>query len=187
MPALSAGWSHGEPDVVIEMPIAFDIPAEGEVPVIDFFTKSPFTRDVYVKAIDVRPGTAGVVHHAGLYVIDRLPDGASLVGGRIVDAGGRAMSRNQVARANGGTSTEEIQKLLSFVPGRGYESYQGDAGQLIKAGSYIDFYMHYTPSGTPKTDRTKLGLYLAKPSQPVAHQIYHSFGAAGPTARAVAH
>ena len=181
VPALSAGWSHGEPDVVIEMPIAFDIPAEGEVPVIDFFTKSPFTQDVYVKAIDVRPGTAGVVHHAGLYVIDRLPDGASLVGGRIVDAGGRAMSRNQVARANGGTSTEEIQKLLSFVPGRGYESYQGDAGQLIKAGSYIDFYMHYTPSGTPKTDRTKLGLYLAKPGQDVGHQIYHSFGAAGPT------
>jgi hypothetical protein len=58
-------------------------------------------------------------------VIDRLPDGASLVDGRIVDASGKPMLRNQVARANGGTRTEEIQKLLSFVPGRGYESYQG--------------------------------------------------------------
>jgi mono/diheme cytochrome c family protein len=180
-PQFTTAWSHGEPDVVIEMPIDFDIPAQGEVPVTDFFTKSPFTHDVYVKALEVRPGTAGVVHHAGLYVIDRLPDGASLVNGRIVDASGKPMSRNQVARANGGTSTEEIQKLLSFVPGRGYESYQGDAGQLIKAGSYIDFYMHYTPSGVPKKDRTSLGLYLAKPGQEVAHQIYHSFGAAGPT------
>jgi hypothetical protein len=180
-PVFAAGWSHGEPDVVIEMPIDFAIPAEGEVPVTDFFAKSPFTHDVYVKALEVRPSTPGVVHHAGLYVIEHLPEGATLVNGRIVDASGKPLSRNQVAKANGGTSTEEIQKLLSFVPGRGYESYQGDAGQLIRAGSYIDFYMHYTPTGKPETDRSRLGLYLAKPGQDVSHQIYHSFSAAGPT------
>jgi len=180
-PTFSAGWSRGEPDVIIEMPVDFDIPAEGEVPVTDFFTKSPFDHDVYVKALEIRPSTPGVVHHAGVYVIDRLPDGASLIDGRIVNVNGEPMSRNQVARANGGTSTQEIQKLLSFVPGRGYESYQGDAGQLIKAGSYIDFYMHYTPSGTPQRDRSKLGLYLASTKEAVAHQIYHSFSAAGPT------
>jgi hypothetical protein len=103
------------------------------------------------------------------------------VNGQIVDANGKPMGRNQVARANGATATQEIQKLLSYVPGRGYEEYQGDAGQLIKAGSYIDSYLHYQPSGTPQKDRTKLGLYLAKKGQEVGHQIYHSFGAAGPT------
>src|SRR4030095_10757528 len=175
------GWSHGDPDIVIEMPLDFKIPAEGEVPVIDFFVKAPFPHDVCVKPLEVRPGTAGVVHHAGLYVIDKLPDGARLENGRIIDAEGKSLSRNQVARASGGTSTQEIQKLLSYVPGRGYEEYQGDAGQLIKAGSYIDFYMHYTPTGTPQKDRTKLGLYFAKPGQTVGHMIYHSFGAAGPT------
>jgi hypothetical protein len=181
LPAFATGWSHGDPDVVIEMPIDFEIPAEGEVPVIDFFAQAPFTEDVYVKALEVRPGTAGVVHHAGLYVIDRLPDGAKLVNGRIMGPDGKPMSRNQVARANGGTTTEEIQKLLSYVPGRGYEEYQGDAGQLIKAGSYIDFYMHYTPTGTPTKDRTRLGLYFAKRGQTVGHMMYHSFSAAGPT------
>jgi hypothetical protein len=185
LPSFTAGWSHGEPDVVIDMPVEFAIPAEGEVPVIDFFTKSPFTQDVYVKALEVREGTAGVIHHAGVYVIDKLPEGARLVSGRIIGADGKEMSRNQVARANGGTSTQEIQKLLSFVPGRGYEEYQGDAGQLIKAGSYIDFYMHYTPNGAPAKDRSRLGLYFAKPGQTVGHQIYHSFGAAGPTAYVV--
>ena len=181
VPAVASGWSHGEPDVVIEMPVDFTIPAEGEVPVIDFFTRAPFSEDVYVKALEVRPGTAGVIHHAGLYVIDKLPDGARLVNGKILGADGKEMSRNQVARANGASATQEIQKLLSYVPGRGYEEYQGDAGQLIKAGSYIDFYMHYTPTGTPTHDRSKLGLYFAKKGQQVAHQIYHSFGAAGPT------
>src|SRR5262245_30244871 len=33
LPTFSTGWSHGEPDVVIDMPIDFEIPAEGEVPV----------------------------------------------------------------------------------------------------------------------------------------------------------
>jgi mono/diheme cytochrome c family protein len=181
VPAIASGWSRGEPDVVIEMPVDFAIPAEGEVPVIDFFTRAPFSEDVYVKALEVRPGTPGVIHHAGLYVIDRLPDGARLVNGKILGADDKPMSRNQVARANGASATQEIQKLLSYVPGRGYEEYQGDAGQLIKAGSYIDFYMHYTPTGTPTHDRSKLGLYFAKKGQQVAHQIYHSFGAAGPT------
>jgi hypothetical protein len=181
VPKAVEGWTHGEPDIVVDMPVDFAIPAEGEVPITDFFVKAPFTRDVYVKALEVRPGTAGVIHHAGLYVIDRLPDGAKLVNGRIVGPDGKEMSRNQVARANGGTSTQEIQKLLSYVPGRGYEEYQGDAGQLVKAGSYIDFYMHYTPTGTPTKDRSRLGLYLAKAGQDVGHQIYHSFSAAGPT------
>src|SRR5438045_5709581 len=182
VPKAAEGWLRGEPDIVIDMPVDFAIPAEGEVPITDFFARAPFDRDVYVKALEVRPGTEGVIHHAGLYVIDKLPDGATLVNGRILDANGKEMGRNQVARANGGTSTQEIQKLLSYVPGRGYEEYQGDAGQLIKAGSYIDFYMHYTPTGAPTTDRSRLGLYCATPGQQVAHQIYHSFGAAGPTA-----
>ena len=181
VPKFATGWSHGEPDVVVEMPVDFDIPAEGEVPVTDFFVKAPFDRDVYVKGLEVRPSNPSVVHHAGLYVIDRLPDGAELRNGRIVDASGKILSRNQVARANGGTSTNEIQKLLSYVPGRGYEEYQGDAGQLVKAGSYIDFYMHYQPNGRPQKDRSKLGLYFAKPGQTVNHQIFHSFSAAGPT------
>jgi len=85
-PVFAAGWSHGDPDVVIEMPVDFDIPAEGEVAVTDFFTRSPFTHDVYVKALEIRPSTPGVVHHAGVYVIDRLPEGSTLANGRIVDA-----------------------------------------------------------------------------------------------------
>jgi hypothetical protein len=180
-PKFADGWSHGEPDVVVEMPVDFELPAEGEIPVTDFFVKTPFDRDVYVKALEVRPGTAGVVHHAGLYVVDKVPDGAKLVNGRIVDANGKIMTRNQVARANGGSGTQEIQKLLSYVPGRGYEEYQGDAGQLIKAGSLINFYMHYQATGQPAKDRTKLGLYFAKAGAEVNHQIYHAFTAAGPT------
>jgi len=181
MPKFASGWSNGEPDIVIEMPVDFELPAEGEIPVTDFFVKAPFTHDVYVKGVEVRPGTAGVVHHAGIYVINNMPEGAQLVNGRIIGPDGKMMTRNQVSRAAGGSATRELQKLLSFVPGRGYESYQGSAGQLIKAGALINFYMHYQPTGEPTKDRTKVGLYLAKNGEQVTHEIYHSFNVAGPT------
>jgi hypothetical protein len=181
LPEFPTGWPQGQPDAIVSMPFEFAIPAEGEVDVIDFFTPTPFPQDVYVKGLAVKPSTPGVVHHAGVYVIDKLPPGARFENGRIIGADGKPMTRNQVARASGGSATQEIQKLLSFVPGRGYEEYQGGAGQLIKAGSYIDFYMHYTPTGKPEKDRTEIGLYFAKPGNAVTHQIYHSFGVAGPT------
>jgi hypothetical protein len=181
LPKFATGWAHGEPDLIVEMPYDFELPAEGEIPVTDFFVRMPVDRDVYVKALEVRPGTPGVVHHAGVFVVEKVPEGAKLENGRIIGPDGKMMTRNQVTRANGGSGTQEIQKLLSFVPGRGYEEYQGDAGQLIKAGSLIDFYMHYQATGQPSKDRTRIGLYLAKAGAEVNHQIYHAFGAAGPT------
>jgi hypothetical protein len=181
-PVFAENWSNREPDVVIEMPVEFEVPAEGQVDVTDFYVKAPFTEDVFVKALEIRPGAAQSVHHAGVYVIDRIPEGASLVNGRIISAAGKPMSRRDIARANGQNSGRgENDKLLSFVPGRGYEEYQLGAGQRIKAGSYINFYMHYQPTGVPVKDRTRVGLYLAKSGTQVTHQIYHDLSAAGPT------
>jgi len=181
-PAFAEGWSLREPDLVIEMPVDFEVPAEGQVDVIDFYVKAPITEDVFVKALEIRPGAPQSVHHAGVYVIDSLPPGASLINGRVISAEGKPMSRRDIAAALGRQSGRgENDKLLSFVPGRGYEEYQLGAGQRIKAGSYIDFYMHYQPTGVPVKDRTRIGLYLAKRGGEVTHQIYHGLEAAGPT------
>jgi len=182
LPRFADNWTNGEPDVVIDMPVAFEVPAEGQVDVTDFYVKSPFTEDVFVKALEIRPGAPQSVHHAGVYVIDKIPEGARLEKGRILSADGKPMSRRDIAKATGRQSGRgENDKLLSFVPGRGYEEYGLGAGQRIKAGSYINFYMHYQPTGVAVSDRTRIGLYLARSGQQVTHQIYHELGAAGPT------
>jgi hypothetical protein len=182
LPAFAENWTNGEPDVVIEMPVDFEVPAEGQVDVTDFYVKAPFSEDVFVRALEIRPGAAQSVHHAGVYVVDKIPAGASLVNGRILSAEGKPMSRRDIAAANGRQSGRgENDKLLSFVPGRGYEEYGLGAGQRIKAGSYINFYMHYQPTGVAVKDRTRIGLFLAKRGQDVTHQIYHGLEAAGPT------
>jgi hypothetical protein len=180
-PALASGWQYGEPDLVIEMPVEFEVPAEGQVDVVNLYMKVPFNEDIFIKALEIRPSVAGVVHHAGVYTVDRLPDGAKIVDGHVIGADGKALTRGEVGRANGRRGFEENDKLLSFVPGRGYESYLEGAGQRIKAGSYIYFNMHYQVTGKVERDRTKLGIYLAKPGNEVTHQIYHGWRSAGPT------
>jgi hypothetical protein len=47
-PAFADGWTHSQPDVVIEMPVEFEVPAEGQVDVTDFYVKAPFADDVFV-------------------------------------------------------------------------------------------------------------------------------------------
>ena len=146
------------------------------MPVIDFFAKTPFTQDVYVKALEVRPGTPGVVHHAGP-VCDRSPARRRDARQRPHPRRGRQADVAQPGRARQ-RRVEHARKSRSCCrscPGRGYEEYQGDAGQLIKAGSYIDFYMHYTPTGTPAegSDRSS-DCISPSPGRTSTHQIYHS-------------
>jgi hypothetical protein len=180
-PAATNGWHDGEPDLILEMPVEFEVPAEGQVDVVNLYMKVPFDQDIFIKALEIRPTAPGVVHHGGVYTVDRLPEGATIVDGHVIGRDGKAFSRGEISRANGRRGFEENDKLLSFVPGRGYESYLEGAGQRIKGGSYIYFNMHYQPTGKRERDRTRIGLYLAKRPNEVTHQIYHGWRSAGPT------
>jgi hypothetical protein len=64
-PEFSDGWQIGVPDLVLTMKEPFKIPASGVIP----WTGLPsndyvFPEDVYIQAIEVRPGNRQVVHHA---------------------------------------------------------------------------------------------------------------------------
>ena len=76
-PRFSDGWQIGTPDVVIEMPEAFEVPAEGTVDYQFAAADSNFTEDRWVRAIELRAGARPVVHHILLYVRD--PSGARSV------------------------------------------------------------------------------------------------------------
>src|SRR5262249_39892073 len=60
-------------------------------------------------------------------------------------------------------------KLLSWVPGRGVDSHRADIGKRIPAGKYINWQLHYNPTGKPEKDRTRLGIWFNK--VPVTHEL----------------
>jgi mono/diheme cytochrome c family protein len=68
-PKFASGWQLGEPDLVIEMPAGFHVPADGP----DIYRNIPvqlgLSEDKWITAIDMKPSARAVVHHV-LYFAD---------------------------------------------------------------------------------------------------------------------
>jgi hypothetical protein len=63
------GWTIGEPDVIVEMPIEQDIPAAGTLDYKGCEATIPAQKeDWLVVAAELKPGASQVLHHAQLYV-----------------------------------------------------------------------------------------------------------------------
>jgi len=152
MPKLATGWQIGQPDLIIQMPTEFTVPAEGSVPYQYFTVPTNFKEDTYIQALEARAGNLSVVHHAVIYV--REP-------GQPAPARGQ---RGQSQKFNIGDGI-----LGALSPGMTpFISKPGEA-KLIKAGSQLIFQMHYTPSGKETKDRSMVGIIFAK--QPVDRVI----------------
>jgi hypothetical protein len=180
-PKFAEGWQRGEPDHVIELPVEFQIPAEGEVPIQHFWVPIPFSEDRFAQALELRPGNKAVVHHSRADVAS-VPRGGKIVNGELIFADGR--SENAGGESGGSRDDDEgaselgfaAATLISFVPGGGLEQYSDGIGKRLAAGKHVKFQVHYTPTGRPETDRSKLGLWFNK--TPVTHEVLTTFGRA---------
>jgi len=170
VPSFTAGWTYGsEPDAVLEMPVEFEIPAEGELGVQMFYSKVPWNEDRFAEVVELRPGNRAVVHHAGIFFVD-IPEGTTLVDGRIVGPDGEVIGdRGSRGLPSTDSGLPGSSKLLSWVPGRGLDRHRPTVGKRIPAGKYVNWQIHYNPTGKPERDRTRLGIWFNK--VPVTHEV----------------
>ena len=135
----SPGWMIGKPDVVLTMPREFSVPAampKGGIPYQYFTVDTNFKEDKWVVAAECKPGSPEVVHHIIAFIV---PSGVDFSPGI------------QDAPVLAGTAPGDMP--LRLPPG---------AAKKIPAGSKIVFQMHYTANGCAQTDRSSLGLILAR-------------------------
>ena len=59
LPVFTDGWQLGTPDLVVEMPEAFDVPASGPDVYRNFAIPLGFTEDKWVRAVEYRPSNRG--------------------------------------------------------------------------------------------------------------------------------
>ena len=166
------GWNL-TPDMVIEMPKPFELPARGTINYKYVLVKGNFAEDMWVTAAEMRPGNPKVLHHGKVWV---RPPGSSWM----KDAEpGVAYERETQAAMIGRNSTEEGNDILGkFNPGLGAQRFDMEgAAKFIPKGSDLVFELHYTTSGEETTDVSKLGLVFAK-NPPQTRYFFH----AGPTA-----
>ena len=153
------GWNIGKPDVILEMPAAYEVPATGTIEYQHIIVPTGFTEDKWVQVVELRPGNRAVVHHAAVFV--RPPESKWMRNVKLGEPAGR--------KAEGGISLYE--EILDFhVPGAVPHALPEGQAKLVKAGSDLVFQLHYTAIGKPATDRSRIGIVFAK--QPPRERIF---------------
>ena len=167
-PAFVDGWSAGKPDVVLEMPEAFKIPADGIIEYQWFYLPTNFTEPKWIKSIEVRPGSRTVVHHVLVYYRakpDRtnspvlLPNKATSV---FPERTG--IVRQRPRRSDLRDMPPRI--IATYAPGTNPQVAPEGAAFRLEPGGIFELQMHYTTDGEETSDRTRLGLVFAKEPEP---------------------
>jgi peroxiredoxin len=142
------GWTIGKPDAVFTMGEDFAVPArttkEG-VRYQYFQVMTNFDQDMWVQAAEAKPGNRAVVHHIIVFVMKP----------------GQKRGKHEDGIGNG--------FLVGYAPGDMGVTFPAGAAKKIPKGSMLVFQMHYTPNGSPQTDRSSVGLVFAK--EPPRHEV----------------
>jgi len=158
-PEFTKGWMMPEPDQVVSMPKAFDVPAEGTVDYKMFIVDPGWTEDKWVTAMEPRPGNPAVVHHIVMYVMP--PKGVSKY-------------------YSADLPKTQLDWFASFAPGLRPPVLPEGTARFIPAGSKLMFQMHYTPNGKAQSDQSYVGIKFADPKTvqreiAVQHSGTHDF------------
>ncbi|MBI4905665.1 MAG: thiol-disulfide isomerase [Acidobacteria bacterium] len=133
-PEFVMGWNIGKPDLIFDIGQDVEVPSEGTVPYKYFTVETNLKEDVWVEAAEARADKRSVVHHIIAFVMDPK-ENLSGTGGNL---------------------------LVGWAPGDPPVIFQPGTAKLLRAGSKLRFQMHYTPNGKATTDRSYIGLRLAK-------------------------
>ncbi len=158
------GWRIGRPDLVFEMPEAYEVPASGVVEYTYVILPSGFTEDRWIQLAEIRPGNRAVVHHSSAWIrpkesrwLGNHRPGKAFVP---VEQTRRDPTRLLASTFAGVTPLDEA--LVGYAPGRSPGMLPPGQAILVPAHADFVFQLHYTPNGKAATDRSRLGLVFAK-------------------------
>lgn len=148
-PKFTSGWQLGEPDLIVEMPAGFHVPADGP----DIYRNIPvqlgLTEDKWVTAIDMKPSARAVVHHV-LY---------------FADGSGRVHERPQQGTEPGFSGMRAGRATIplgGWAIGAQPHFYPDGLALHVPAGSDLVVQYHFHPTGKPEVEKSVIGLYFAK-------------------------
>lgn len=159
-------WPLGKPDLIISLPPQ-DVPATGKLPYRLVSVPVDIPKDVWVRAVHLKPDHREWLHHAFAFVGDddlEIPE----------DIAADPRIAKLLERFKGQPLPPELKARLdkaprgltsffaSYVPGLDPAPFPEGTGKLLKKGATLNFQFHYTTNGIAGTDKPKFGLYFAK-------------------------
>ena len=165
------GWQIGQPDLVLQMPIAVDIPATGVVDYTYVVIPTGFTEDKWVQFAEARPDARSAMHHViaflrppGNHWLKDAKPGVPFIPEHWGGARDQAKQDKPAGQASKASLEDQLpgELLVGFAPGLPPTECKPGEAKLVKAGSDIILQLHYTPNGKATTDRSRIGLIFAK-------------------------
>ena len=150
-PAAGEGWRLGTPDLVLEMPAPFTIPADGPDIYQCFVLPLDLVEDAVLSAVEFRPGNRRAAHHSVFFIDSRHI-------GRWRDGG----SEEPGYRCFGGVGVRPTAMVGGWTPGSTPARLPEGVGRVLKKGSDLVVQNHYHPTGRSETDQSSLALYFSK-------------------------
>ncbi len=149
LPNFTVEWPLGKPDAVLQAAQPYAVDAQPGDEYRCFVMPNPSDADRWVRAVDIRPGDARVVHHAFIW-IDRGATAAAM-DGRDGKPGYSCF---------GGPGFNATANLGAWVPGQQVLPLSKGVAYLLPAKSSLVMQVHYHHSGTAAIDRTRIALYF---------------------------
>jgi hypothetical protein len=153
-PSYRDGWQLGQPNVILTMPEAYEVPPDGPDIYRSFCLGIPFEEGAAITAIEFRPGNERVVHHSRTYVDETG------------DARNRDRSDPQpgytVKSGFAGSMELPYPGLGAWTPGMNPRFAPDGVGRLIPAGADIVLQVHYHPTGKRERDQSQVGLFISR-------------------------
>lgn len=149
------GWVLGTPDAILDYGESFTVPAGAEDIYRCFPVTNPFGRDVWISAIDVRPGNRSVLHHVVLYL----------------DPAGESHARDAADPGPGyvcfgGPATSTPLVLGGWAPGNRPRRAPRGTAMKLRAGETVVVQCHYHAGDEDLDDRTTIGIYESRERAP---------------------
>lgn len=150
-PKFVDGWQLGQPDMILKMPEAYHVPAEGTDIYRCFVIPVDVPADRYVKAVEYRPGNRRVVHHAIFYL----------------DTSGEARKLDDADPGPGythfgGPGFPPSGALGGWAPGVTPKFLPDGVTRILRKGADLVLQTHFHPSGKPEVEQSTIGIYLSK-------------------------
>ena len=160
-PEFADGWQLGRPDLIVEMPRAYTLAAEGKDVYRNFVVPVSLPARRYIRAVEFRPDNRRIVHHAFIKI----------------DATGAAR-RNETKEKDPGfpglmaseSAMMPTGQFLSWQPGHGPCVSPDGFPWILEPGTDLVLQVHMNPTGKPEALKASVGLYFA--DKPPAQTLF---------------
>jgi mono/diheme cytochrome c family protein len=149
-PQFVDGWQLGKPDLILSMSRAFEVPANGSESYRCLVLPTGLTADRYVRAVELRPGSSGVVHHA---IVVQDPHRA---GRRLEKSTGEGYA------CGGGFGFSMPGMLTMWTAGTVAHADPQGIATVLQKNSDLVVQLHLRPRKQDRQVQAMIGLYFAK-------------------------